>query len=376
MLLPTKDWTPLTTNKLSKEQNHVDTSIRPTATESAVLRNGASTKKFSSRQPNNALLWALIDDSELGREAHEEAVAIMDNWQPGPWKGMVWRGPVGKDREWNGSSWEATTGQPVAHKPYQPQTSLESPSYHSIRVFSEPLPELEAAVELNKQYEAWVKDPSSERLNLYLTLNAFVRSTWRKAQVRMLLKDTTMCVEADEIFTDFVLNLQERMDKGQYSHLGKLDGWIATIWSKYFFPDQQRKLYDYTNAARFINNVDPSAPEYKHETYCVNTEHITSDVEQGEPGYLYKGRRESDGKLITYRITGDRILRELDDPSTEFGQLDEISKKMLRGIANGEPQQKIAADLDVSDRTLRRKLKQVKALLIPDGTQELEGMSL
>jgi hypothetical protein len=376
MFLPAKDWTPLIPN----EPFHNDLPVNPTLTESAVLRNGASTKKFSSRKPNNALLWALIDDSELGREAHEEALAIMDNWQPQPFPGTVWRGPspwkgarwpgvVGEGLEWNGSSWEAVTDQPVDYKPYQPKTSLENCS-HSAKVFSEPLPELEAATELNQQYTAWVKDPKEQRESLHLTLSAFVAShTWRKAQVRMLLAETTACVQADEIFSEFVFELQRRMDRGQYKHTGKLDGWIATIWDKYFFPEQQRKLWDFTNAVRFINNVDPGAAEYRHDEYCVNTERIASDAEQDETGYLHRGKRESDGKIVTYRITGDRILRELDDPTTELGQVSDLTKRMLKGIAAGSSQREIASELKVSDRTLRRRLESVAALFPSEAAQ-------
>ena len=58
------------------------------------LKNKDSGRRFNSSKPNQAMLWALIDDSPQGAEDHERAVAIMDGWEPRPWKGQVWQARI------------------------------------------------------------------------------------------------------------------------------------------------------------------------------------------------------------------------------------------------------------------------------------------
>ena len=175
----------------------------------------------------------------------------------------------------------------------------------------------------------------------------------------MLLNKTTNGDEADDIFSEFCLYILEEIEQGNYQHSGNFDGWIASTWETRFLPKKKRDLYKYTTKNRFVNNDDPKSPGYKHAAYCVNTEKITSDS-----GMMSTDRRWDRRPLMTeagspHKIT-DQILRDLDDPNTELGQLDADTRKMLLCISEGMSHEDIAENLGCSVRTVGRKLKAVK----------------
>ena len=261
---------------------------------------------------------------------------------------MVWRGIVGNDRVWNGSAWEAATDQPVAYKPYYPEGSLPQVSSELTKIHAKLAPGSVSADMLNQQYASWVLNPELEEAEFHVTLSAFVRTAWRTAQCRMLLSDSPETwMEPDDVFADFVLELLRRIGKGQYTHVGNLDGWIAAVWDRYFFPEKQTEIYGYLETTRFVNNVDPYDPAYKHQKHCLNTKNIT------------QGTDEADASPKSM----ERVLRELNDPRTVFGKLPEDTKAMIRSMASGKSYERVAADAGVSTRTVRGRVAAIPAEL-------------
>ena len=313
-------------------------------TETAALRNASRPKRFSSLRPNNDLIWALIDDSEFGKEEHDEAVAIMSYWQTGSLENdPVWRANAETRRVRANISSDGTTGQPVACKLRPVQPEVPQVSTNITALYKEMRPESVTTHALNQQYQAWVSSPELEAANFHVTLSVFVRSEWRVVQCRNLLSNSPETwMEPDDIFADFVLELLRRMGKGQYTHADNLDGWIAYIWDNYFFPEKQEEVFEYLNSTSFVNNVEPSDRLYKHQKHCVNTANIIEDGDE----------LNASSKSI------QRVLRELDDPQTVFGKMNPDTKAMIRNIVSGRSRKQIASEMGVTERTVRNRIYQ------------------
>ena len=195
-------------------------------------RNKDSGRKFSSSRPNQALLWALIDDSKQNQDDHLEAIAIMDNWQQGPWKGQIWKargrrnidrvwtGPVHHDLVWTGTDWKPYKADAVVEKPLvnpvRTRVSMELAERLATAIRSERSCKA-TAKELNDSYDRYALDPIGEKDNLWVTIAAFSRSIERLTQCRkLIMRNPEMYIGVDDIFEDFNHEVWEKLDTGLY----------------------------------------------------------------------------------------------------------------------------------------------------------------
>lgn len=253
------------------------------------LCNRDSNTSFSSRRPNHALIWALIDDRKVENEEskdsdHALAVSYMEGWQPHPWKGQIWKATEGDKKRvtiapsvdliWSGRDWLPYTGLTAVEKPFvyleRSKASvglLEKVSY-STATMNRRAPIIPDE-ELNDAYVQYSLNPSDEEDNLKLTLYAYVRGTYILALVRKLLSGKhEIAVEEDDIVMEFVAHLLSMLL--EYKHDGRMHSWVKHTWKKYFFPSQQREVIEYTKAARWVNEVHPGDKNYRRLKHFIS----------------------------------------------------------------------------------------------------------
>jgi len=302
-------------------------------------------RKFSSNSPNEALMFALVDGSAEGREDREQAQAIIDGWKPHPWKGMVWRGPIGQDRMWSGTAWIHPAPSEEKCSPLVPALPSKVSERLTNIVRTNQASTIEAT-ELNEAYDEYLRDPAREEDSLAVTILAFIRSRERLAQCRKLLMPIPeIGRDVDDIFMEFYADLRSRMANNKYQHQGKLDRWINVIWSRYFFAGVKQEVYEYRDTTRFVNNLDPEGPGYRFEDHCVNTTNITSDA------------LDVRGNITPV----SRFIRELSNRENPLFAMTECSKQMLIGALQGETRQQAAERLDIHPRHALRLLDKAKA---------------
>lgn len=325
MLSTRRNGPPLTTEPSLSE---ADLPLEPTPTPNALAAYVPPEKSFSSLKPDHNLIWAFVDNSS---PEHQDAVDIIYGLQSRPPR-------------------EPQVCPPVqlkgADKPAGP------------------------TLELNAQYEAWVRDPVAEVGNLVLAIDSFARTDWRKAAAWKLLNTTTNGDEADDILSEFCLYLVDELELGHYEHSGNFDGWIASTWEKRFLQKKKRELYKYTSRHRFVND-DSDSNDYEQSASCVR---ITSDL-----GVTRTDRKRNGDSCITeagspHKRT-DAILRDLDNPNTKFGQLDADTRQILKGVSRDMTHEEIAKELGCCVRTIGRKLEEVKVRFNPGDTSEAVAVS-
>ena len=238
--------TPLAYVKLISPDNRAEIA---SASRKRTRYNRDTSKKFSSLRPNQALIWALVDDSPGNADEREQAKAIIEGWNPEKqlWKGMRWQ-----DQVWTGSQWEPETALPIVYKPLLPST----PSKVTIGVtdtfansfLNESYCRI-GAEELNQAYDAYVLDPIEEADNLWVTVAAFARSQERLAQCRKLIvRQLEIAMTVDDIFMKFTTDVFDLL-KGDYKHQGTLERWIAVVWSN-FIVDVKEDVWTYADLVR------------------------------------------------------------------------------------------------------------------------------
>jgi hypothetical protein len=192
------------------------------------LRHTPPARSGSSRNPNSTFMFDVVDSSFLNREAHEEAVAILEAWKPTPWKGQIWEahhsidrvwtGPTHSDLQWTGAEWV----------PYKRQEAVDkaranlAPSRVSVRLTEALRKAVEvgkaggiAEDELNAAYVEYKKDPTGQRDSLFVTLCAFARSTKRVGQVNKKYKHKAeIYMSLEDIFNEFTIDLMHRIESG------------------------------------------------------------------------------------------------------------------------------------------------------------------
>jgi excisionase family DNA binding protein len=345
-------------------------------------RNGNSGRKFNSSKPNQAMLWALIDDSPQGAEDHELALSIKDGWQPSPWKGQIWRArlhePNSKpervwiapsmDLIWSGSEWFPHTGLPVIYKP------LLSPQHSTVSVKLTDLFKVEldretqlegikiAVTEVNEAYTTYLLNPEDKLDNLMVTIAAYARSKGRMAQYRLFMRrNPELSTTADDVFMEFTAYLFKYLPS--YKHCerdedgnlidadckDKLDRWINMSWHKHFWPGYQTQTIDYLNSTRFVNNADPNSRGYIHYGYAVRTAEIATDSDAAE----------ANGEVNAVQ----RFIKEMNDPNlgSPYFKLSPASKLMLQGALEGETAKMLAKKTGVTPQHALRLLETAKA---------------
>jgi excisionase family DNA binding protein len=331
------------------------------------LRHTPAARSGSSRNPNDTFMFNVVDSGFLNWEAHEEARAILDGWKPAPWKGQVWQahrnidrvwtGPIHHDLQWNGQEWVIYDAQlhscsaqdasgatdPIFAYPRMPETSGELTD--ALREDEEGADgdksrDIAAEDELNATYLKYEADPIGQRESWWITLSAFARSPVRIKQVRFEFGlSAEMYMDIEDIFSEFTINLWNRIETKQYRHKGRMQNWIGFIWGNFFFPGIQTKLHGYAGRNTFVNTLDPDLPGGDElQNHAVGL----FQIEDEQAG------REQEGYAVP--ISRDRIFRQLNAPT----------QALVEMLAKGMTRSEIAVNLKLSPSQLRRRLDKAK----------------
>ena len=166
---------------------------------------------------------------------------------------------------------------------------------------------------------------------------------------RVLVGDETY-QEPSDVLADFVIRLLELIRAGKYEHQGALDRWIGKVWKR-FLAGFKKKHFEEVNCTIGLNNrdeFDDDGEEIGESEGRINPAMV--DWEQAQ-------RDTESWNSPSRRVS--RVMRDLDNPNTAFGQLDEVTKAMIRALAKGMTQAQAAESVGLSERQARRKLEQV-----------------
>jgi excisionase family DNA binding protein len=312
-------------------------------------------RKGTSRNPNKNYMWDFVDNSRINKEAHLEAVAIWQGWWWKPWKGFVRDNMVWTGNTTEGAHWEPIKSTldnieaPPLMLPEWESTASEKKLRHI------------AVAELNEACKKFVADPIGGRDNFYFSVYAFTRTSKLSNECFKLLDHAAeIHIDVDDVLTEFCIDILDRVEKGQYLDKYAFHTWVYFIWEHYFFAGFQTDVYEYRNKNTFVNALDEDDPDFEFESNCVAQSAIDNEQEH----------RENAG--YAGRISGDRILRELDDPKTPMGQLSEGAKTILRLIADGRTQKEAAEESGYSEKQVLRLLNTARI----KGQEMLKGTVL
>jgi excisionase family DNA binding protein len=133
----------------------------------------------------------------------------------------------------------------------------------------------------------------------------------------------------EDIIGDFAADLIHRFKSGQYLyHDGRFQVWIGSVWSRWFFPGVKTDFYKDAKVTDAVNDRD-----------------FKDDQETGrKAGTLYRvdvDREQADRDTKAAAVIdnaaalADSIFRDLEDPSTVWGSVNEQTKQMLRDMRAG-----------------------------------------
>lgn len=342
----------------------------------------------SSRNPNHTLAFNFVNDHFLNREAHEEAVAIVEGWLPQPWKGQVWKGvgksniervwtgPVHHDLIWNGYEWlrsdasHSASVDPGAvdfNFPVPGMSELTA-GYERIagwgakRVKAILIPretgestapvkkpktlygsaKLKAEKELNAAYVSFMKDPIKQE-DFANKLSAYVLGTRSNAVYLELSERAEMHIGGGDILGEFLLRIMRWIKNGKYAHEGKIQNWLGYQWGNYYLPEMQTDIQNYLNRTTYVNQTDVGGGDddknYEHQ-------------EHSEPIWIIQ-KQQADREYEGYYapVSRDRIFRQMNAPT----------QAIVRMLCEGMSRQEIAVNLDISERQLLRRLDKAVA---------------
>jgi excisionase family DNA binding protein len=338
----------------------------------------------SSRNPNHILTFNFVNDHFLNREAHEEAVAIVEGWKPQPWKGQIWRGagkdniervwigPVHFDLVFDGREWlpcntshsssvdpgavdfnlpiagvrEVTVGyELIAGWGARRAKAITIPSEAGESTAPVKKPKTlydasrrKAEKELNAAYVQYEKDPAGQKESFYMTLSAYVRGVRSNAIYLELSERAEMHIDAGDILGAFLLKITSLIENGKYTHQGKMENWLGYHWGNYHLPEMQTEIKSYLDRITYVNQTDVGGgdddEDKEHQIHSV----AIVDVEEQQV------RREQEG--YCFPVSRDRIFRQLNKPTQA------IVEMLARGLRISD----IAMKLDISPRQLRRRV--------------------
>jgi excisionase family DNA binding protein len=325
-------------------------------------RTNPPARPGTSRNPNDTLAFNFVDDHFLNREAHEEAVAAVEGWRPQPWKGQIWRavgkrniqrvwtGPVQYDLVWNGSEWLPVAPRSAAQNTlcavdtdFACLDMRDSPieaigQEEESQILKHQKRDGAADDEMNAAYVLYEEDSVRQKESFYITLSAFVRSGERTKQVnRSFNTRAEIFMNDEDIFAEFTIDLMRRIEKGQYTHEGKIQNWIGSIWGRFFFPGIKTKVQGYADRNVCVNHLDPDLDGYEQQNHAISAFQIEKE----------QAKHEREGYYAP--ISRDRIFRQLNGPT----------QAIVRMLCEGISRNAIAVNLDISERHLLRKLNKV-----------------
>jgi hypothetical protein len=188
---------------------------------------------------------------------------------------------------------------------------------------------------MNAAYVLYMKDPVGQKESFYITLSAFVRSAERIKQVnRSFQTRAEIFMNDEDVLAEFTINLMCRIEKGQYTHEGKIQNWIGSIWGRFFFPGIKTMVQGYADRNVYVNHLDPDLEGYEVQKHAISAFEVEDE----------QAKHEREGYYAP--ISRDRIFRQLNAPT----------QAIVRMLCEGLSRNAIAVNLDISERHLLRKL--------------------
>ena len=379
--------------------------------------SGRPDRNWTSQRPNAQFMWDYVDASTLNSEAHAESIDILEAWKFAPWKGCIYEGKIWREETTYSGHWEAVADRPVVtdvqvlpascspssdvqtrfHVSMSPTCKLGKFSTHVIgadgtlvEYRSDTLAELDNLLKvqgfpmqpspvltersalrsplnaaesestgkslvvtrhgIDAAYRRYSLNPDAELENLRAAIASFASRDGRRAKAVALLNSgkADIYLEADDIIADFVLDLLNRFDKGQYRNREyAFNSWIGFVWRTYFFPTVETKIGKYLKLTTFMNPLDQDDPEYEVQSHSG----LMSSVE------LELSKREAEGYRDPASVA--KILRALDDPTSEWSGLSDPVKQMIRAKVWGATQKDAATAAGVGERQGNRLWKEL-----------------
>jgi excisionase family DNA binding protein len=199
-------------------------------------------------------------------------------------------------------------------------------------------------------------NPEVESANLATALLLFAPMNGRWNDCNELLKAETD-IEPDDILLEFSMYIKDQIVRDKYpDHDGKIEDWIGYHWSVRFFPDYKTEYWLNFNAARPINGLDPFDQDEEEEfKKLMPGELFQFEVDREQANRDIEGWNSPENRV-------DRILRDLNNPDTAFGQIPEDTKAIIKKLAQNKSKVEIAKELKVTEGEVRRRLSGVRAL--------------
>ena len=204
---------------------------------------------------------------------------------------------------------------------------------------------------LNKIYEAYEADPAAQYANLQGAMCLHVQNRFANKLGRLMGGDSA--VEPQDVLADFVMDILSAIESGKYLHSGKFAHWIGRLWSN-FRSKAVEKVFDEANRSIGLN-MKNQFDEYGDERMGRNGRLNPVDVD------MQQVHRDTES-LNDIPSQVARLVRMLDDPDTEIGQMDEVTKSVIRALVKGESKKAVAKKHKVTSKTIGRWLEQLKPL--------------
>jgi hypothetical protein len=331
-----------------------ESSLKPDHLFTFACASGVYGQSRTDWEPRKIVNPIRADKARKAREAEgfdvlrfEEAQAARERWQFGPWKGCVSSsGQVLIADSTETAHWEPLVDQPAI---VAPQASVDMHSQQAIAPAT--APNKVTAELLNSIYQDYASNPSLHEGNLIAALAVHAKSRFAYKAHREI--GNAGYQDQDDVIANFVIHLMQQIRDGKYEHSGQLDKWVGKLWVR-FFAGFKKDLFIEANCTIRLNLLDEeneageviAAGRGQVNPTTVDREVANRDTENwNDPS-----RRVS------------RMMRDLDNPATEFGQLDDDLKKMIRVMAKGKTKAEAAESVGLSERQARRKFEKVLSL--------------
>ena len=194
--------------------------------------------------------------------------------------------------------------------------------------------------------------------NLKVAVFAHVRTGYYKA-VDDLIKGGMMGFE--EISYDFSAHVVRKIQAGKYpDHDGKLANWVAKCWPRYCSSYKQafyKEQKDLVGVHTFEVRDKDKDVESKWKIGYVDIRNVEEQQykrENAGPYLKHTGYDNSPKQRV------EAIMRDLDDPTTRFGQLDADMKAIIRELWKGKSVTEVGKSVGLCRRQVDRKLKALR----------------
>lgn len=318
-----------------------------------VLSRGVTDRKWSSLRPNNHYLDACIsgifgtprnrEAAGYDRDAFDDAQATSKSWVGGvkPWKGAFYNDYVWVEETTETAHWGLISEQQAADAPVRTVESSRPLVTSGFRMTTEAI---------NDAYELYA-DPEKPEFDLdYLkaALYEFAPMCGRRSKCDLLLEERETYLTPDDVLSDFLIVVFDRIEKGQYSsHDRKFHHWLAKTWSR-FFSEFKTEFYSEANLTAAVN---------EHDFY-------DEDAESKErvPGEMYRidvdrEQMQRESKQSNPSILLDKIYGDLEKPETDWGKISPDLKTMLRVMKSGATKKAAAEAAGLSEDYGRKALQ-------------------